>query len=156
MLHGTSCVQQDLRQEPAGAIHDPENQSIVQAANVPLLDCLQAAGEPYFIHVAGHVEKFIKSPGVPSNQARSATQIKLELGQVNNVSYRMLTSVQQLITLSDAQLIQATAQRNELAGLANDALAGWIDPATGQEQPGVQAICNEIQRLSTLEISAVH
>ena len=149
-LDGRDCVQPDLQGIPPGTPAAPESATITAAASVGLLDlCGQQQVPGYLKHIDTHLNGIVQAPGATPGQIKLAAQITTEINQVNSLLVKMRQDGQQLVKMSDAQLLQASTRAilNDLATQAGSAYSG-------QGQPGVQQIHDDIERLGTLDVIA--
>ena len=83
-----------------------------------------------------------------------ATQISTELNYVNGLLTQLHGDVQQLVAMDNTQLTQASGM-SLLTGtnaLATRILSGGNDPTTGQPEPGVAQISDQMRQLATFDI----
>ena len=156
-LDGRDCVQPDLQGIPPGAPADPESATITTDAGAGLLDlCGQQQVPGYLVHIDTHLNGITHAPGATPGQAKLAVQINTEINQVNSLLVKMRQDAQQLVKMSDAQLLQSSSQAilNDMATQAGDAYNGQNSSAGNQGQPGVQQIHDDIERLGTLDVIA--
>ena len=146
------CALQDLNGAPGPKV--PENNAIVHAATISLLDCARLTDPPgHLTHVALHLNGLVKAPGAPAQQIQLAARVNSNLNPLRAWMQQLRTDALQLAQMDDTHLGQARALRNDLVLQASYALAGRVDPATQVLQPGVEQICGEISLLATLEVS---
>ncbi len=156
-LDGRDCVQPDLQGIPPGTPAAPESATITTAASVGLLgQCGQQQVPGYLKHIDTHLNGLVQAPGATPGQIKLAAQITTEINQVNSLLVKMRQDGQQLVKMSDAQLLQASTQAilNDLATQAGFAYNGQNSSAGSQGQPGVQQIHDDIERLGTLDVIA--
>ncbi len=146
------CASQDLNGAPGPKV--PENNAIVHAATISLLDCMQLTDPPgHLTHVALHLNGLVKAPGAPAQQIQLAAKVNSDLNPLRAWMQQLRTDALQLAQMDDTHLGQARALRNDLVLQASYAIAGRVDPATQILQPGVEQICGEISLLATLEVA---
>jgi len=94
----------------------------------------------------------IHAPGATAVQTKLANQITTELSELNLLLKKVHQDAQQLVKLSDAQLLQPSAQAllNDLTTQATYAYSGQTSPSV---QTGAQQIHDDIQRLATLDVT---
>ncbi len=156
-LDGRDCVQPDLQGIPPGTPAAPESATITTDAGAGLLDlCGQQQVPGYLKHIDTHLSGIVQAPGATPGQIKLAAQITTEINQVNSLLDKMRQDAQQLVKMSDAQLLQSSSQAilNDLATQAGSAYNGQNSSAGNQGQPGVQQIHDNIERLGTLNVIA--
>ncbi len=152
-LDGQACVQPDLQGVPNGTTSAPENAAITHIASVALLQlCGQLPVPGYLVHIGVHLKGVIHAPGATAVQTKLANQITTELSELNLLLKKVHQDAQQLVKLSDAQLLQPSAQAllNDLTTQATYAYSGQTSPSV---QTGTQQIHDDIQRLATLDVT---
>src|SRR5262249_26502472 len=140
----------DLQGIPAGAPATPESATITTNAGVGLLNlCGQQQIPGYLVHIDTHLNGIVHAPGATAGQVKLAGQITREIDQVNSLLAKMRQDAQQLVKMSNAQLLKSSTQAilNDMATQAGAAYSG-------QDQPGVQQIHDDIERLGTLDVIA--
>jgi serine/threonine protein kinase len=157
-LDGRDCVQPDLQGIPAGTPATPESATIATNAGAGLLDhlCGQQQIPGYLAHIDTHLNGIMHAPGATPGQVKLTAQITTEINQVNSLLVKMRQDAQQLVKMSDAQLLQSSSQAilNDLATQAGSAYNGQNSSTGNQGQPGVQQIHDDIERLGTLDVIA--
>jgi len=129
-----------------------------KAGRIGLLEFDQGQNPPgYLTHIDLHLVGYSHSPGVTADQKRLATKIDAMLIAVTALLWKVHADAALLAQMSDTALLapQALALLNDMETNANDAFVGQPDPATGSVQGGVTQIHDELQRLSTIEVSTV-
>jgi len=111
----------------------------------------------YLAHIDLHLVGYSHSPGATADQKRFATKIDAMLIAVTSLLWKVRGDAALLAKMSDAVLLapQALSLLNDMDTNANDAFVGQPDPATGSVQGGVTQIHDELQRLSTIQVSTV-
>jgi hypothetical protein len=94
---------------------------------------------------------------VTADQERLATRIDAMLIAVTALLWKVHADATQLAKMSDTALLaqEALSLLNDMETNANDAFVGQPDTATGSMQGGVTQIHDELQRLSTIQVSRV-
>lgn len=147
------CAQQDLN--GAAGPKTPENNGIITATGLSLLDCAQVTDAPgYVTHVALHLNGIVKAPGASARQIKLAAQVNAYLNPIRAWLMQMRTDALQLVQMDDLHLTQARVLRNDLVVQAGYVLGGRVDPPTQLLQPGVGQVCNEVSLLANMEVSA--
>jgi serine/threonine protein kinase len=156
-LDGRDCVQPDLQGIPPGTPSTPESATISTDASAGLLDlCGQQQVPGYLVHIDTHLNGIVHAPGATPGQIKLAAQINTKINQVNSLLEKIRQDAQQLVKMTDAQLLQSSSQAilNDLATQAGSAYNGQNNSAGNQGQPGVQQIHDDIERLGTLDVVA--
>ncbi len=138
----------------------PDTPSLVdpKAGRIGLLEFEQGQNPPgYLAHIDLHLVGYSHSPGATADQKRFATKIDAMLIAVTSLLWKVRGDAALLAKMSDAVLLapQALSLLNDMDTNANDAFVGQPDPATGSVQGGVTQIHDELQRLSTIQVSTV-
>ncbi len=148
-LDGLNFVQNDV---PPGTpvLTNP------QIARAGLLE-INANQEPpgLLYHVGVHLQGIVQSPGSSSEQHRLANQINTAINKVQALLEQVHKDARQLVTFSDAQLLQppALALLDNMVKNAQDAFMGQFDPATGEIQDGITQIHFAVARLATMNVT---
>jgi hypothetical protein len=111
----------------------------------------------YLHHIAIHLQGVVQSPGSNSEQQALAQQISAALSKVQALYEKIRQDAIQLVRMSDAQLRQpaALALLDTMVKQAQDAFLGQFDPQSGEIQSGITQIHYAIQRLATLDVTAI-
>lgn len=129
-------------------------------ARVALLEFDIQNQEPpgYLKHIGNHLAEITQSPGVTPEQKVLATQINNDLNNVQGWLSLVHKDAQQLLKMSDQQLLSPDAQPvfNDLYIQANQAFTGRFDPNTNQAQGGISQVHAAILRLATFDIEPYH
>ena len=138
----------------------PDTPSLVdpKAGRIGLLEFDQGQNPPgYLAHIDLHLVGYSHSPGATADQKRFATKIDAMLIAVTSLLWKVRGDAALLAKMSDTALLapQALSLLNDMDTNANDAFVGQPDPATGSVQGGVTQIHDELQRLSTIQVSTV-
>ncbi len=157
ILDGVKCVQQDLQHASAapGTDNTPDDGSLNKIAAIPLLNCALTPSEPGFlIHIHNHLSAIVQSQGVLANQATLAVQVSTELNTIKALSSQMQVDARRLVGMDDTQLLQTSGLtlRSEMDAIATRITSGGNDPTTGEQEPGVARISDQIQQLATFDI----
>jgi hypothetical protein len=110
----------------------------------------------YLVHISLHLDGVINSPGVSPAQKALATSLDAVLTQVIAPLFqRVHDDAAILVKMNDAQLQThaALSLLNDMATNANAAVAGPIDPATGNVGKGVTALHAAMQELATVTVA---
>ena len=129
-----------------------------KAGRIGLLEFDQGQNPPpYLAHIDLHLVGYSHSPGVTADQKRLATKIDAMLIAVTAFLWKVHADATLLAQMSDTALLapQALSLLNDMETNANNAFVGQPDPATGSVQGGVTQIHDELQRLSTIQVSMV-
>ncbi len=129
-----------------------------KAGRIGLLEFDQGQNPPgYLAHIDLHLVGYSHSPGVTADQKRLATRIDAMLIAVTALLWKVHADAAQLSKMSDTALLtpQALSLLNDMYTNANDAFVGQPDPATGSVQGGITQIHDELQRLSTIQVSTI-
>ena len=130
-LDGQACVHPDLQGVPQGTPTTPENTTIANIARVPLLQlCGQLPVPSYLVHIGVHLNGVIHAPGATPDQMKLTNQITMEMSELNLLLEKVHQDAQQLVKMSDAQLLQPSAQAliNDLTIQATYAYSGQTSP----------------------------
>ncbi len=155
MLDGVHCIQQDVQQASPGTDNTPDDSTLQKIAAIPLLDCaLRPSASGYLIHIHNHLSAIIQSPGVLADQVTLATQINAELNNVKVMLSQIRSDGRRLVAMNNIQLTQSNglALRTEMDALAARMLSGGNNPTTGEPEPGIAHISDQIQQLATFDI----
>ncbi len=128
------------------------------AGRIGLLEFVQGQNPPGFLaHVDFHLVGYTHAPGVMVDQKRLATKIDAMLIAVTALLWKVHGDATLLAQMSDTALLepQALSLLDDMYTNATDAFVGQPDPATGSVQGGVTQIHDELQRLSTIEVSKI-
>jgi len=108
----------------------------------------------YLAHIGTHLASIVQSSGVTPEQKALAIQINQSLNNVQSWLTQVHKDAQQLLQMSDAQLLQPGTRPllDDLYVQANRAFTGRFDPNTNQVQEGVSQIHADILRLATFDI----
>lgn len=134
--------------------HTPIEVDHVQGS-VGLLQ-LHAYQDPaaYVQQIGYHLIGMLSSPGVSASQRQIAIQLHSALDAVNQYLTNARKDAKQLAAMSNAQLQQPTAKTlaNDLFTQVNNAYVGTMDPATGNQQHGVDWLYNTMHTLATIAV----
>jgi hypothetical protein len=94
---------------------------------------------------------------VTADQKRLANKIDAMLIAVTALLWKVHADAATLAKMSDTALLgqEALTLLNDMETNVNNAFVGQPDPATGSVQGGITEIHDELQRLSTIEVSTV-
>ena len=137
-----------------------------QAAQVALLGpAPQDADPPGYVYqneappgyvylIEDHMNGALLAPQTTGEQRQLGIQISRELDSVKNAVARVAQDARQLVHLTDAQLLQASALTllDDLATQAQDAYTGQLDPSAGRPEGGALLIYDNLQRLAAFDI----
>ena len=156
-LDGVKCIEQDLQKASSapGIDNTPDDSSLNKIAAIPLLNCSLTPSQPgYLIHIHNHLNALAQSPGVLSDQATLAVQVSTELNTINALLSQMHGDAQRLVEMDNTQLTQSNGLglRSEMDALATRILSGGNDPTTGEAQPGVAHISDQMRQLANFDI----
>ena len=84
-----------------------------------------------------------------------ATQISTQLNYINALLTQLHGDVQQLVAMNNTQLTQASGMslRTAIDALATRILSGGNDPTTGQAEPGVSQLSDQMRQLANFDIT---
>ena len=155
---GTVCVQQDMQKASSapGTDNTPDDNTLHKIAAIPLLNCALTPAMPsYFLHIHNHLSALVQTPGVLSDQVKLATQISTQLNYINALLTQLHGDVQQLVAMNNTQLTQASGMslRTAIDALATRILSGGNDPTTGQAEPGVSQLSDQMRQLANFDIT---
>ena len=165
------CTQGDLQGVQPDTSITPENGTIAHIAHFALLNpCVQEEQEQanilkqvfqhvphnYVDHMLFHMAGVIQSPGARPALRTLAIQINTAINNVKNWLGQVRQDALQLLHMSDSQLTQLTGLYilSDLEREARVALTGRTDPNTGDTQEGAAWVFDNIQRLTTLYVTA--
>ncbi len=154
-LDGQACVQSDLQGVPPGTPTTPGSATITSVSSVALLDlCGQQQIPGYLTHIGIHLDGLIHAPGATPEQLKLTALLILEINHVDALLVQVHQDAQQLVKLTDAQLLQPSTEAllDIMATQAGYAFSGQTNSSINQLQPGVQQIHDDIQRLATLDV----
>ena len=150
-LDGLSYVSQDLLPNTPLAIND-------RLARIGLIEMNGPNQDPpcYLDSVVFHLSALIQAGGSTTTLRKDGTEI---IAALNNVRYwlgQVRKDAQQIIKMTDEQLLQPStlALINSMIENASNAYAGHIDPTRGEMREGVNWIHDYIQTLAALEVTA--
>ena len=137
-----------------------------QAAQVALLGpAPQDADPPGYVYqneappgyvylIEDHMNGALLAPQTTAGQRQLGLQISRELDSVKNEVVQAAQDARQLVRLTDAQLLQASALTllDDLATQAQDAYTGQLDPSAGRPEGGALLIYGNLQRLAAFDI----
>ena len=97
----------------------------------------------------------VQSPGVLREQVTQAGEISAELDVIHAWLEQIHQEAKQLVALDNPQLVQdeGIRLRGEINSLVTRGLNGGSDPGTGRAEKGVTAIAEQIQQLTSMDIT---
>lgn len=110
---------------------------------------------PGYVHlISEHMGGAIESPQTTADQRTLAVQINRGLDREKGVLEQVHQDAKQVLSMSDAQLLQSTALSilDDLATQAQDAYSGQINQSTGQSEGGALWTYDHLQRLATFDV----
>jgi len=150
-LDGLSYVSQDLLPNTPLDIND-------RLARIGLIEVNGPKQDPpcYLDSVVFHLSGLIQAGGSTTTLRKDASGI---IAAMNNVGYwlgQVRKDAQQIVKMTDGQLLQPStlALIDAMLENASNAFAGHIDPTTGEMREGVNWIHGYMQTLAALEITA--
>ena len=150
-LRGTSCAPSDLRGVPQGTPITPDF-AIAPNVKASLLNCERSTNlSSLLVHSELHVRGIIQAPGSTPTQVSLAPHLIDNLDQVTAwLDSLYQNDILHLITLSDDQLLQASAQSffDDMRTSAQKAYNG----STPSAKLGVVQFSNDVQHLPTFDI----
>jgi len=149
-LDGLSYVSQDLLPNTSLGINDPLDRIGLIEVNGPNQDppC-------YLDSVVFHLSALIKAGGSTTTLRKDDAKIIAALNNVRNWLGQVRKDAQQIVKMTDEQLLQPStlALINSMIENASNAYAGHIDPTRGEMREGVNWIHDYIQTLAVFEIT---
>ena len=148
-LDGTSYVHDDV----------PLNTPLLvdsTLASFPLIELQKNQDYKGYINsIDSNLAALLEEPAVTPSMHQLASQADTAL--LNNVQAKLeqvRTDAKQLLNVDTAQLASSSTLSivNDMVTQASNAYSGWIDPATGKLQEGVEQIHNVIQQLATFDV----
>src|SRR5262249_15247514 len=150
-LDGTNFVAGDvLPGTPIAA--DP------QISRIPILslspDSTNQKPSGYIHHIEIHLQGLTDSPDATDAQRILASKISNELNKINGHLEQVRQDAKQLINMSDTQIASPTAASllTDLAGQANSAFVGQLDPVTNTRQEGATWVHDVMPQIATLKV----
>jgi hypothetical protein len=110
----------------------------------------------YLVHISLHLNGAINSPGISPAQKALATSLDAALTQIIAPLFqRVHDDAAKLVKMNDAQLQTQAALSllNDMATNANAAVAGPIDPATGNVGKGITWLHAAMEQLVVLSVT---
>jgi hypothetical protein len=149
-LDGLSYIQPDM----------PPNMDVPVTPHLASVGLINVQGPDqtppsYLTHILHHLNGLLNTPGATDDMRRKAAQIITAMSNVQQWLAQMRSDAKQIVFMSDAQLGKASsfALLNDMVDMANRAYIGSTNPETGQVQPGVMWIHDQLQSLATLNIT---
>lgn len=156
MLDGRSCIAQDLLQDAPNQLNSADDANLAKTAAIPLLNCaIPPNMSGYLAHIQHHLNALVISPGAMKEQVALANEISPEINSINALLVQVQYDARHLVALDDSHLTMTEGKslRNDMDMLARIVLNGGIDPGTGKALKGVISVADQIQQLSTMDIS---
>ena len=149
-LDGLSYVSQDLLPNTSLGINDRLDRIGLIEVNGPNQDppC-------YLDSVVFHLSALIQAGGSTTTLRKDDAKIIAALNNVRNWLGQVRKDAQQIVKMTDEQLLQPStlALINSMIENASNAYAGHIDPTRGEMREGVNWIHDYIQTLAALEVT---
>jgi hypothetical protein len=149
-LDGNTFVYQDL--PPGASLLVNE-----RLARVGLINIAGPNQEPraYLDHISHHLNGLLEAKPTPAIRQKIDALITA-LGNVNQWLKQVQHDAQQLIKMSDDELIQPStlAVINDMIANIDNAYSGQPDPSTNTMNEGVNWLHNQMQFLATLDITS--
>ena len=149
-LDGLSYVSQDLLPNSPLDIND-------RLARIGLIEMNGPNQDPpcYLDSVVFHLSALIKAGGSTTTLRKDDAKIIAALNNVRNWLGQVRKDAQQIVKMTDEQLLQPStlALINSMIENASNAYAGHIDPTRGEMREGVNWIHDYIQTLAALEVT---
>jgi hypothetical protein len=148
-LDGNTFVYQDLPQDTPLLVNE-------RLARIGLINVTGPNQEPpgYLDHISHHLNGLLDAQPTPATRQKIAPLITA-LGNVNQWLKQVRQDAQQLIKMSDEQMVQPSTLSiiNDMIANIDHAYSGLPDPSTNNTHEGVNWIHNHMQFLATLDIT---
>jgi len=152
-LDGMSFVMQDL---PAVSANVQQTLDMHQAA-LGLLNVRSSTQNPpgYIDQIVYHLNGLINAPGSPGNVRSTANQVLPVLSTIATWLQKLRSDDKSLLAMNNAHLGQGAALSllDDMVLQASNVYSGSTRPATGQAQPGVTWIHQQLQSIATLAVN---